>query len=119
MAGELELFEQIVRRAFQFTTAAPDAERTLHPFEERNVHDGLPKKVKALFDDGHYAEATFQAFKFIDKTVQKLSKSKESGFKLMMNALSDASPLVQLTPCSTVSEKDEQKVFNFFLLAAF
>jgi uncharacterized protein (TIGR02391 family) len=69
--------------------------------------------VKTLFDDGYYSEATFQAFKFVDKTIQRLSKSKNSGFKLMMDALNDSSPFVQLTACKSVSEKDEQKGYQF------
>jgi uncharacterized protein (TIGR02391 family) len=113
MESELDWFEKIVRRAFLFTSATPQAERVLHPFETRNVHHALPPKVKKLFDDGHYAEATFQAFKFVDKTVQRLSKLTTSGFSLMMAALAETSPLVQLTQCKTTSEKDEQKGYQF------
>src|SRR5438034_11268745 len=113
MEDELGWVEKVVRRAFLFTSGTPEAERSLHPFEARNIHQALPSKVRKLFDDGHYAEATFQAFKFVDKTIQRLSKIKGSGFKLMMVALSDTSPLVQLTPCTSVSEKDEQKGYQF------
>jgi uncharacterized protein (TIGR02391 family) len=113
MEDELGFFEKIVRRAFLFTSAAPEAERMLHPFDKRNVHHALPSKVKKLFDDGHYAESTFQAFKFVDKTIQKLSTAKGSGFKLMMTALNDESPLVQLTACKTETEKNEQKGYQF------
>src|SRR5437016_2240002 len=98
MENELGWFERIVRRAFLFTSGTPEAERILHPFETRNIHQALPAKVKKLFDDGYYAEATFQAFTFVDKTIQRLSKLKSSGFSLMMGALSDSSPLVHLTP---------------------
>src|SRR4051812_31314517 len=108
MESELGWFEKIVRRAFLFTSGTPEAERVLHPFETRNIHQGLPVKVKELFDDGHYAEATFRAFNFVDKTIQRLSKLKSSGFALMMAALSETSPLVQLTPCLTTTQKDEQ-----------
>lgn len=113
MENELVLFEAIVRRARFFTSAPPEGERSLHPFETRNIHDGFPPKVKKLFDDGHYPEATFQAFKFVDKTIQKLSAIKESGFKLMMAALSETSPLVKLTAGTTASDKDEQKGYQF------
>jgi uncharacterized protein (TIGR02391 family) len=113
MESELGWFEKIVRRAFLFTSATPQAELILHPFETRNIHHALPPKVKTLFDDGHYAEATFQAFKFVDKTIQRLSKLTTSGFSLMMAALPETSPLVQLTPCKTTSEKDEQKGYQF------
>lgn len=113
MDSELPWFERIARRAYLFTSGKREAERALHPFEERNIHQRLPAKVKELFDDGHYAEATFNAFKFIDKEIQRLARINESGFKLMMDALNESSPLVRLTPCSTVSETDEQKGYRF------
>ena len=113
MESKLRRFEQIARRAFLFTSAKPEAERALHPFDERNIHQLLPSKVKELFDDGHYAESTFHAFKFIDKEIQRLASSTESGSKLMMAALNDVSPLVRLSPCRTTSEKNEQKGYQF------
>jgi uncharacterized protein (TIGR02391 family) len=73
----------------------------------------LPIKVKKLFDDGHYAEATFHAFKYLDKQVQKHSRISESGYKLMMVAFDEANPKLPLTPLTTESEKDEQKGYRF------
>jgi len=112
MDSDLCRFERISRRAFLFTSGKRESERTLHPFDERNL-SALPGKVKKLFDDGHYAEATFEAFKFVDKEIQRLSGSSKMGFSLMMEALNDSSPLVRLTPCKTSSEKDEQKGYQF------
>lgn len=96
-----------------FTSAPPDADQSLHPFDRRNIHGSLPPKVRELFDDGHYSESTFEAFKFIDKEIQRLSGTHESGFKLMMAVLPENNPLVSFTPCSTTSEKDEQKGYQF------
>ena len=73
----------------------------------------MPSIVRDLFHDGHYAQATFEAFKFIDKQVQHHSKLGESGVKLMMQAFAEASPAVRLTPLVTISERDEQKGFQF------
>ena len=109
----LKMFEAISRRAYLFTSAASDVEQSLHPFDTRNIHGKLPTKVRELFDDGHYSEATFEAFKFIDKEIQRLSGLNDSGFKLMMAALSETKPLVSFTPCATTTEKDEQKGFQF------
>ena len=118
MATQLDSFESIVRRAGQFDQRG-DSDRTpLHPFDVRNIHQRLPKKVRKLFDDGYYAEATFEAFKYIDKSVQKHSKISESGFKLMMQAFDDAKPLLKLTPLSSISEVDEQKGFRFIFSGA-
>ena len=91
MRSSLRHFERIVRAVASAQRAvAPSAaaavEPSLHPFDQRNIHPDLPPKVKKLFDDGHYAEATFEAFKYLDKKVQKHAGISESGFKLMMAA---------------------------------
>lgn len=113
MASGLTLFEEIVRKASKFAYAEEPRLPSEHPFDPRNVHPSLPQIVRRLFDDGHYAQATFEAFKFVDKEVARISGASESGFKLMMLAFAEASPLVKLTACSTVSERDEQKGYQF------
>jgi uncharacterized protein (TIGR02391 family) len=113
MHNKLAKFEAISRIAYQFQDNESRSETDLHPFDKRNIHPGLPEKVKKLFDDGHYAEATFHAFKFIDKKVQQHSNIKESGFKLMMAAFDEMKPAIKLTPLGEVSEIDEQKGFRF------
>jgi uncharacterized protein (TIGR02391 family) len=113
MSDLLSQFERVARRARQYTTARSEPPGGFHSFDERNIHPKMPMIVRNLFDDGHYAQATFEAYKFLDKEIQRHSKSKESGFKLMMLALSVDSPLIQLTPLSTLSEIDEQKGFQF------
>lgn len=113
MADALQAFEAIVRRAGRYTEARTEPTGGTHPFDERDIHPGLPSIVRNLFDDGHFAQATFEAFKFIDKQVQRHSKLGESGFKLMMQAFVETSPAVQLTSLLTASERDEQKGFQF------
>jgi len=115
----LKLFEQIVRR----TPATDEYEPTVdptpkHPFDERCVHHQLPAKVRKLFDDGHYAEATFEAFKYVDKVVQRLSSSHDTGQKLMMSVFSADNPKLKLTALSNTSEIDEQKGYQFLFSGA-
>jgi uncharacterized protein (TIGR02391 family) len=113
MSELLRRFERVVRKVGQFTEARPRPIGGLHPFDERNIHPRLPQIVRDLFDNGHYAQATFEAYKFLDKEVQRHSGLKEIGFKLMMQAFAIESPSIQLTPLTTISEKDEQKGFQF------
>lgn len=113
MSDGLVRFEAIVRRAGRYTEARSEPSGGTHPFDDRDIHPGLPATVRKLFDDGHYAQATFEAFKFVDKEIQRNSKLSESGFKLMMQAFSGTSPAIQLTPLLTTSERDEQKGFKF------
>lgn len=118
MPSSVDQFEAIVHALARLIKIEPATEPTtdvplLHSFDTRNIHPNLPVKVKKLFDDGHYAEATFHAFKYLDKYVQTHSRLSESGYKLMMAAFDDAKPKLQLTPLSNESEKDEQKGYRF------
>jgi uncharacterized protein (TIGR02391 family) len=113
MANPWQVFERIARSASQLAYAEEVRALPDHPFESRNIHPGLPPNVKRLFDDGHYSQATFEAFKFVDKEVARLAKHSESGFKLMMAVFSETSPLLKLNGCTSSSEKDEQKGFQF------
>jgi uncharacterized protein (TIGR02391 family) len=115
----LEIFEYIVRR----TDAPPQkvdecAAALLHPFDVRNVHPAFPTKVRRLFDDGHCAEATFLAMKYVEKVIQKHSGKRESGQKLMLAAFDKSKPLIKLNPLSTSSEEDEQEGYRFIFSGA-
>lgn len=118
MLRSLERFEEVVRRTPAFAGAPIDCESTLHPFDVRNIHQNLPAKVRKLFDDGHYSEATFAAFKYVDKLVQRFSKLPKSGEGLMMQAFSEATPLIKLTSLANLSETDEQRGFKFIFAGA-
>lgn len=122
MATALDLFEQIVRR---IRAQEPVDEVTptfngkpLHPFELRNVHAGFPVKVRKLFDDGHGAEATFHAFKYVEKVVQKHASSAQIGEKLMMAVFNETGPAVKLNALSSPSEQDEQRGYRFIFSGA-
>jgi uncharacterized protein (TIGR02391 family) len=118
MPSSFDRFEAIAYALGQLPKTEPITQPStdtplLHSFDTRNIHPSLPAKVKKLFDDGHYAESTFHAFKYVDKQVQKHSGIPESGYKLMMTAFDEGKPKLQLTPLSTESERDEQKGYRF------
>ncbi len=112
-----EAFEDIVRRASQFTEETLEHAGSAHPFDRRAVHEKLPLKVKKLFDDAHYAEATFETYKFLDRKIAKLSGLNETGYKLMMAALGESGPLA-INARQSDSEKDEQRGYQFILAGA-
>ena len=118
MPNSLDFFESVTRRARAFNERDEQIESSLHPFDRRNLDPRLPPKVRRLFDDSHYAEATFEAFKFVDKVVQKHSKVGESGMKLMMQVFDEAKPCLRLTPLTNASEIDEQKGYRFLFSGA-
>jgi uncharacterized protein (TIGR02391 family) len=108
----LRRFEQIARGIK--SVGAPEGEpRQAHPFDERNIHLDISGVSLKLFDDGHYSQATFEAFKYLDNVIKTASGLTESGFKLMMAAFAEANPKIKLTDLSTGSEIDEQSGFKF------
>jgi uncharacterized protein (TIGR02391 family) len=113
MDSRFRLFERVARNAHHLDEKAPTFATGMHPFDRRNIYSGLPEKVGALFDDGHYAEASFTAFKYVEKKVQERAKLKESGVKLMMAAFDKTKPLIRLTSLAGTSEIDEQEGFRF------
>ena len=117
MPSSLEKFEAIARALAQLpqqeSAMQSAAVPSLHPFDSRNIHPGLPAKVRTLFDDGHFPEATSLAFKFLDKKISKLSGIAKSGLKLMMDAFDGTPPKVKLNSLVTTSEIDEQQGYRF------
>jgi len=96
----------------------PDSDG-LHPFETRNIHPDLPKKVRRLFDDGHWEQSVFEAFKYIEAEVKRISGLRgKTGYALMMEAFSENQPKIKLNPLGTDSEIDEQRGFKSIFAGA-
>lgn len=123
MNQNLKYFERIVRKTSTHATTNHDEDKEVsfenHPFDQRNIHPMISRSVKKLFDDGHFSQATFEAFKIIDIEVRSLSKINESGERLMLNAFNEKSPSIQLTTLGTISEIDEQRGYKFFFSGSF
>lgn len=113
MIINLDYFEKIVRGARNFALSEVCEATISHPFDDRNIHPEISKVSQKLFDDGHYSQATFEAFKLIDIKVKSISGIKEFGHKLMMAAFAEINPKIKLTSLSTPSEIDEQMGFKF------
>lgn len=128
MSGKLDRFERIVRfigtKQSGGATLSPDASEPIdpeeaHPFEARNIHPDLPTRVRKLFDDGHWEQSVFEAFKFIEKEVKRLSGLRgKTGYALMMDAFNEEKAKIKLNALDTESEVDEQKGFKFIFTGA-
>lgn len=106
-----------VKPLAQVTTTAEPEEP--HPFETRNIHPDLPSRVRKLFDDGHWEQSVFEAFKFIEKEVKRLSGlSGKTGYALMMDAFNEEKARIKLNDLITESDVDEQKGFKFIFAGA-
>jgi len=118
MASSFGDFERIVREAARFTEATGAQTGSTHPFETRNLHPDLPPDARSLFDNGHFAQATFEGFKFVDEEMQRISNRPEFGKKLMMQVLGGDTPLIKLNPGMTETEKSEQEGYKFLFAGA-
>jgi uncharacterized protein (TIGR02391 family) len=113
MSDPFSVFERFVRNAKHVGQRNLFGSREVHSFDERNIHPDIAAVSLKLFDDGHFSQATFEAFKLLDRKVQSVSGIQESGYKLMMEAFNEARPKIKLNNLSTVSDKDEQMGFRF------
>lgn len=128
MSGLLDQFERIVRsisteQASNVAVSPLPADSPLqeesHPFETRNIHPDLPKKVRDLFDDGYGEQAVFEAFKFIEKEVKRISQLRgKTGYALMMDALNESNAKIKLNGLATESEVDEQRGYKSIFAGA-
>lgn len=113
MTKALSQFEAFVRRVREVSHSTTESEGRFHPFDEWNIHPEIATVSLKLFDDGHYAQATFEAFKYVDKEVSAIAGLQDSGYSMMMNAFSETNPKIKLTNLANTSEVDEQKGFRF------
>lgn len=118
MSRALIAFERIVRLSAHLSYGADEEGVQSHPFDERNIHPDISAVCIKLFDDGHYSQATFEAFKYLDNFIKELSGLNDSGYKLMMAAFAEFSPRIQLTALQTQSEIDEQLGYKFIFAGA-
>jgi uncharacterized protein (TIGR02391 family) len=108
MMKALTHFERIARTAKNMGQTSASDSQGVHPFDERNIHPQISGVSLKLFDNGHYSQATFEAFKYLDVEVKTLS-----GIKVMMAAFAETAPKIKLTDLITSSDIDEQMGFKF------
>jgi uncharacterized protein (TIGR02391 family) len=126
VSSPLQRFEQITRAVSDLGPVPESPEpfepvdpQEAHPFETRNIHPDLPKKVRLLFDDAHTEQAVFEAFKFIEKEVKRISGIKgKTGYALMMQAFNETDAKVRLNDLKEDSEIDEQRGYKSIFAGA-
>jgi uncharacterized protein (TIGR02391 family) len=113
MSDLLSAFERFVRNVQHVGPRSSPEPREVHPFDERNIHPQIAIVSLKLFDDGHYSQATFEAFKLLDNKAKCVSGIRDSGHKLMMAAFNEGNPKIKLNNLLTTSDKDEQMGFRY------
>jgi uncharacterized protein (TIGR02391 family) len=88
-------------------------------FEKLVLHPEIKKVSERLFADGHYPQAIFEAFKFVNNLVKEKSGKKElDGQSLMSHAFSEKNPVLRLNPLASTSDRDEQQGFMWIFMGS-
>lgn len=126
MTNSFDRFERIVRSVSAGAVGLPrlpveesQEREEPHPFETRNIHPDLPKRVRSLFDDGHWEQSVFEAFKYVEKEVKRISGARgKTGYALMMDVFNENSPKVHLNPLASDTDVDEQRGYKSIFAGA-
>jgi uncharacterized protein (TIGR02391 family) len=118
MSESFHYFERFARSSKNLGNKVSSDHRNVHPFDERNIHSDVSLVSSRLFDDGHYSQATLEAFKLVDKKVSEIAGIEDTGFSLMMTAFNETRPLILLNDLTSVGDKDEQRGFRHVFAGA-
>ncbi len=81
-----------------------------------SLHPSVAETAGALFDDAHYAQAAFQAFKALEVRLRTLSGLDLSGRDLAASALAGDSPCIVVSRHDGRTGADEQGGMRFILM---
>lgn len=86
---------------------------------EMGIHPNIIKVCGQLFEDGHYSQAIFEAYKEINNLVKsKSGLTHLDGKSLMSQVFSPSSAVLRLTDLKTKSDQDEQEGFMYLFMGA-
>ena len=78
-----------------------------------NIHSDIKEVSKALFNDGHHAEAVLSAFKEVNFRIKNMVQNKIGeeldGKRLMFSAFNLNDPIIKLSDCLTETDKNIQE----------
>lgn len=77
-----------------------------------HFHPIVTQAASALFADGHYSNAVYEAFKSLEVRVRQLVDTDESGAKLMGSAFGGREPKLSVAKSTGRSGEDEQEGFQ-------
>ena len=84
-------------------------------FDAMQFHSRIINASRALFEDAHYTQAIFEAFKAVENFVKKKSGSNLYGKQLMATVFNEDKPIIQV-PEAGHFDKDVQEGFKFLFM---
>lgn len=95
-----------------FVLQGPDRERRLR-FEARQFHPQVELHSRALFLQGNYFHAVFEAAKAYNRAVREKAQSSQDGYTLMMQVWDWRNGVLKITPCVTETDRNVQEGIKF------
>jgi len=96
-----------------------EREKGIELLKKRGIHPTIIQVSGKLFSNGHYSQAIFEAFKYVNIHVKKKSGLSDlDGKNLMSQAFKLSSPKLRWTDLKTDSDKNEQEGFMFLYMGA-
>jgi len=86
-------------------------------FDKMRFHPKIVNASRALFEDEHYAQAIFEAFKAVENFVREKSGLSSYGKNLMATAFNEEDPIIKV-PEAGYFDKDVQEGFKFLFMGA-
>jgi uncharacterized protein (TIGR02391 family) len=103
----------LVCRRLPSRALAPSAASRL---DALGLHPGLVKVSRALFVDGHYAQAVEEGAKALINLVRdKCGCTDRDGWDLMMHAFNEGKPILAVNAMQSDSERSEQRGYQHIL----
>ena len=85
----------------------------------QTLHPKIRSVSEKLYNDRHYSQAVFEAYKAVVNEVKSISRINNlDGKPLMEKVFSLNSSLIKLNPMTTLSDRDEQQGFMFLFSGA-
>jgi len=94
-----------------------DGSNMITLFDAMQLHPRIEKASKSLFENQHYAQAIFEAFKAVENFVQDKSNSSLYGTNLMETVFNEENPVIKV-PEAGHYYKDVQRGFKHLFVGA-
>jgi len=102
----------------RYSVAAPRPTAANRRVELPGLHAAVSDAAGALFADGHYSNAAFEALRAVENAVQVATGSTTSGRKLMGEAFGGPAPALDVTTTSGANATDEREGFALLFMGA-
>lgn len=89
------------------------------PLSQMGLHTKVVEVAGKLLDDGHYAQAVFEAFKALEEYVRdKTTVHDKYGKNLMAHVLNENNPILKIKPSHPQTSNEEQEGFRLIFMGS-